>query len=195
MIFTIIALGLFASKAMASCNAVEIPAGLPPADKAPIVNYDGEAYKLSPAELAALESAIVNGTYFEKPDGMPVIDLQPGTMLDLGVGDTSDASTGLDKRSGNRIINIYGGYNCPSFSFIAGVQNFGCGTGCINLGSYGLSAWVAEQYHSNPYPTGLLYEGIGCTGRQQSVGISGGTNSCTNSNYCSIQSFIGYYNC
>ncbi|KAJ2974366.1 hypothetical protein NQ176_g6096 [Zarea fungicola] len=155
-----------------------------------VITYDGPTYTMTTDDWAARENATANGLPWDAPAGVPRITLQPGQLLDFGI------TTDITKRSGNRFIGAFGGYNCPTLTYIVGVKNFGCGTGCISITTSALSGIVQQQYHHNPYPTMDVWAGAGCSGtRLQHFGVQT-TSSCTNVNNCSgFSSFIGYYNC
>jgi hypothetical protein len=162
---------------------LELPQGVS------IVKYDGPPlYQLTESDKMSLAHTHASNKSWEMPEGVPRIDLVHGTILDLSGGN-------ITKQSGNRIFNVYEGYNCPAFSWIAGVQNFGCGTDCIIIARDANSSWMMEQYHSNPYPTAVVWGGIGCQGRSQSIGMTTRITSCTNSNCCGWLSFMAYYDC
>lgn len=161
---------------------------------ATVVKYDGPRYTLSAEENAKrLHAHATNGTW-NAPDDMPRIYLEEGKILDMGA---SDGNSSLVKRSGEHYIVAYGGYGCVTGTGLAGVLNFGCGTGCVIIppGS-AYSGLVVQEFHANPYPTMDVWAGATCSGTTlQHFGVVD-TESCTNvNNCCGFKSFIGYYGC
>ncbi|KAJ2972996.1 hypothetical protein NQ176_g6845 [Zarea fungicola] len=156
---------------------------------AQVITYSGPSYILSADDWAARENATLNNTPWDAPAGVPRITLEPGQLLDFGLTD-------LTKRDGNRFIGAFAGYGCFQGTFIAGVKNFGCGTGCITITTEALSGIVQQQRHGGDYPTMDVWARGGCQGnRLQHFGVES-TSSCTNVNNCSgYLSFIGYYSC
>lgn len=157
---------------------------------AEVITYDGPTYSMTADDWDARENATANGLPWDAPAGVPRITLHPGQLLDFGI--TND----ITKRSGDRFIGAFGGYDCPTLTYITGVKNFGCGTGCITITTSALSGIVQQQHHKLPYPTMDIWGGAGCRGgRLQHFGVDD-TLSCTNvNNVIGFSSFIGYYDC
>ena len=153
-----------------------------------VVDYDGPLYELTEFDKISLAKALAGNESWTIPEGMPVIDLVLGTILNLGSGN-------LTKRMGDRVFNIYSSPGCPSGTWIAGVKNFGCGTGCINF-NFGpaSSGWLYQQVNRRPYPTAQVWDTPGCRGQTQSMGVRG-LASCTTSNCGGIRSFMAFYGC
>ncbi|KAJ2977225.1 hypothetical protein NQ176_g4495 [Zarea fungicola] len=161
----------------------------------PIVTYDGPLYRMSPEEYKNMTDAMENGDDWFVPDEVPRVEMKPGMMLDLGGG----TGTSLEARSGYRQINVYFQRSCPADSYIGGAANFGCGGVCIFYNVPLLSAWLGQQFASNPKPTANMYPNRSCGGSyHQKIGIwSGLTQGCSNADGCcgSWQSFYAYYDC
>ncbi|KAJ2968977.1 hypothetical protein NQ176_g8909 [Zarea fungicola] len=164
-------------------NQLEIPSD------AKVITYNGPAYTMSADDWAARENATLNNLPWDAPEGIPRITLKPGQLLDFG-------DSNITKRDGNRFIGAYGGYNCEQGTFIVGVRNFGCGTGCISIPNEALSGIVQQERHHGHYPTMDVWAGAGCRGnRLQHFGVQT-VSSCTNVNNCyGYLSFVGYYGC
>jgi hypothetical protein len=152
------------------------------------VHYDGPRYEMTKEELEKVQESWRTGADWEKPADMPIIEVEPGTILDFGSNNTA-----LTKRSGDHYIGASSDWNCGG-NLIVQVKNFGCGTGCITMSATALSAAVVQQYHANPYPTMDVWSDFGCTGTKQHFGVEK-TYSCTNSNTNGYKSFIGWYKC
>ncbi|KAH0557188.1 hypothetical protein GP486_005024, partial [Trichoglossum hirsutum] len=161
-------------------------AGPPPATGMKVVEFNGPYYQMTAAEITALESSWTTGAAWTMPAGMPVVNVDAGTVLDF-------ANKTHAKRSGQHLIGACAGSNCGG-TLLVQVKDFGCGTGCISMSSTALSGFVFQETHGNPYPTMDVWSGLACTGTRQHFGVDD-TYSCTNSNTNGFKSFIGWYNC
>ncbi|KAI2629348.1 hypothetical protein GGS26DRAFT_121975 [Hypomontagnella submonticulosa] len=182
-----------ATGALAQCGRSEFDyESLGHPDTWPTIKYDGPRFNMTAERKAEILEQRANNASWERPDDMPVIELQPGTHLDFG----SDSDSQHEKRRGNRLIAAYGGYNCASETILADVTNFGCGTGCVTVPVTANSGVVLQQYHGNPYPTMDVWRGAGCRGNRLAHFGVVDTRSCTNINDCGgYRSFIGWWNC
>lgn len=183
---------------------VEVAAGLHHRNGLKTVVYNGPRYTMTPEDWARREAALAGNGTWERPRGMPIIDLEPGTHLDFGVVANhhynNNNNGSLAKRSGDRQITAFSEYNCAWNSVVATATNFGCGTGCIRIPYVGKSGLVTQQKHGNPYPTMDVFGGASCNGGVlQHFGVKD-KSSCTdlrdpyNQNW-RFNSFIGYYDC
>lgn len=175
---------------LAGVLAASIPArsqGPPDTKGMTVVKYNGPRYNMTEEDLELVRESWRTGGAWEKPEGMPVIEIDVGTILDFGAGDT------ITKRSGQHLIGAESNSNCAGTTIVQ-VKDFGCGTGCITMSSTALSGFVFQEYHANPYPTMDVWSGLACTGTKQHFGVED-LYSCTNSNTNGFQSFIGWFNC
>lgn len=156
-----------------------------------VVTYDGPTYTMTAEDWAARENATAHNVPWDAPADMPRITVESGQLLDFRNGNES-----ISKRDGDRFIAAFGGYSCVPGTYIAGVKNFGCGTGCITISTEALSAVVQQTRHRNPYPSMDIWTGGGCHGdRLDHFGVEV-TSSCSNVRNChGFLSFIGYYDC
>lgn len=161
----------------------------------PVVTYDGPLYKMSPAEYQNMTEAMENGHEWFVPDEVPRVEWTPGTVLDLGGGNSSS----LEARSGAHQINVYVQKWCPAEGYLGGAYNFGCGGVCIFYQLPLYSAWLGQQFSGNPKPTANMYPNQACAGStHQKIGIwHGKTSGCSNPDNCcgSWSSFYAYFNC
>ncbi|EPS45105.1 hypothetical protein H072_866 [Dactylellina haptotyla CBS 200.50] len=153
------------------------------------VKYDGPRYYPTEEEKAAFLSG--NGTW-ERPDEIPIIHLDGPTFLDLSGGDDGN-STALVKRGGAHYAQSWTGTGCGGDPVVRATA-FGCGAYCIShyTTSHSMSLWMEKG--GNPKPTVSTFTGINCQGNKQSMGISGGTYSCTNTQTGGFNSFFAYFN-
>jgi hypothetical protein len=49
-----------------------------------VIQYDGPRYEMTKEDLEQLREAQRTGGYYEKPPGMPVIEVEAETILDFG---------------------------------------------------------------------------------------------------------------
>ncbi len=179
-----------------ACNKKRDQTGLDlgPVENWPVVRYDGPRFEMTPEMW---QDRLTNASW-ERPAEMPIIELQAGTILDMGYGDDDNNNNNtLGKRSGVHWAAAYDEFGCPDgtgHSMIV-VHSFGCGNHCIVLPREGLSGRIRQQIHANPYPTMDVWENTLCQGtRDQHFGVET-TNSCTDSLFCGFRSFVVYYDC
>ncbi|KAJ2976516.1 hypothetical protein NQ176_g4906 [Zarea fungicola] len=198
LMYTVI-LAAFAAKSLAigvpelgaTFSNDELPPGL---QSLKLVKYDGPLYTLSPAELLELAEARENNASWIRPEGMPIIHLEAGTILDLGA-DATDGSSIEKRGKGFRSVAAYNTWQCRS-NPLAAVQNFGCGTGCVVVPETAWSGSVYQAKGGRPYPTMEVWANSRCDGPSlQSMGTYGTQQSCTNMNCCGFRSFIAYFDC
>ncbi|KAJ2982932.1 hypothetical protein NQ176_g1067 [Zarea fungicola] len=117
------------------------------------VHYDGLLYHLTPDDIEALSNP--DGGNWTRPDAMPNFVIDDGVTLIFNGGN----DTLLDKRSGNRALTAYNGWNCAA-SAIVNNWNFGCGTGCItvNSNSVAYSVSVYQSGTGGPHPTASMWQ-------------------------------------
>ncbi|KAI9865430.1 MAG: hypothetical protein M1813_002320 [Trichoglossum hirsutum] len=178
--------GVWTATIPARSAEVEVPKGHPDTTGLKVIQYEGPRYEMTKEDLEQLREAQRTGGHYEKPPGMPVIEVEAGTILDFG-------NSTLTKRSGNHGFDARDNWNCGG-NVIAGAYNFGCGTGCISMYATAWSGAVYQDQAGNPAPTISVWSGWGCSGYQQSMGVIG-TYACTNTQTSGFVSFIGYHNC
>jgi hypothetical protein len=193
LVLHLLMLGLWSAAASGACLKRSAPDQPHWTSASRKVTYDGPRYTMTDDDKAALRESWSTGSNWTKPEGMPIINIEPGTHLDLGAGSGNVSTPHLKKRYGEHQIAAYYFYGCRTE--IVNVQNFGCGTGCVNMPVSAFSGEVFQEFHGNPYPTMDVWVGSDCQGQRQHFGVDD-VLSCTDSAYCAgYRSFIGWYDC
>lgn len=142
---------------------------------------------MTPEDWAARKEALAQNGTWEKPAGMPIINVEDGSILDMSAGNFS-------KREGTRTIYAYKHRDCKHKPLRA-ISAFGCGTGCISMKIRAHSGRVQEGHNDNPHPVMDIWESKDCSGTiLDHFGVVN-MDSCTNVQDKGFKSFVGYYDC
>ncbi|MCJ1418114.1 hypothetical protein MMC32_004459 [Xylographa parallela] len=92
---------------------------------------------------------------------------------------SSPIASSLLPRSDHQ-ANFYSGPSCSGASYMSTVSDFGCGGTCHQFTTALQSVYLQDGGQGNK-PTASCFASFDCSGEAvDSIGISGGANSCTN---------------